>query len=266
MQRIKFYLAVYAQILKMTLSLFLEYRFNLLIQGLFMVVYEMGMFFLIQVIFLKTNAIAGWSKDEVLLMLAMYMFIWGFVEFLFFDGLRRFTYVGVKNGEADKFLTKPLRPELLISFSSPVPAVLPHQLLSFAFLLFQISRLSSSITIVGAVLFIIFSVFSIIIAYLVDSTYSTFAFHVTKSTEMLRMVQTISDSSAYPLSIFPQFVQPILLSIVPIGFMSYIPASFLIGKGSWQLGVWTVAFMIIMFGVNKLAWKIGWQKYTSASS
>ena len=266
MQRLWYYFKIYGQILKMTGSIMASYRFNMVIQGLFMIVFIAGQYLILQAMFLKTPVVGGWSKDEVLLLFSVFVFTWGCTEFFFFDALRRFTYIGVRLGDADRFLTKPLSAQLMISMGSPVPAVIPQQIVAFILFTLQFQKLAHLITPWSIFLFLFFSVISLIITYLVDATYATLAFHVDQSTEALRLVQTLSDTAQYPLSVYPKAIQPFLFSVIPLAYMSYLQTSFLLQKGSWGFAALAFSVLIIMFVVNRFAWHIGWKKYTSASS
>lgn len=74
-------------------------------------------------------------------------------------------------------------------------------------------------------------------------------------------------ASQYPLTIYPGWLRTLLLSILPVGFINYIPIRFLLGKGGswWSLAASPVA-AAAAFLVAYSFWSLGHRHYHSAGS
>ncbi len=262
----KKYPRIYFQILRMTAALMMTYRLNLLVQGSFMIVYLLGFLFLINIVFSKTQSLGGWTRDEVILLFSVYTLIWGIIESFFFEGLRQFSISGVKNGDLDKVLTKPVNAQLLISFSTPNPATTPHEVFVAVLFIHQLFILHGQLYPANVLVATFAGFCSMGILFFLYSSYATLAFHFTNSSQALRALETISDNAQYPTKIYPQWLQPFLFSLIPIAFLGYVPTSFLLGRGDWKLLWITIGVLIGSFFINQFAWESGLKKYSSASS
>jgi ABC-2 type transport system permease protein len=263
---LKKYFTIYTQIMKMMIGLVFTYRLNVFTQGIFTVVYMLGLLFLIEAIFLRTPSLGGWSKDEIILMYGTFTFMWGWIALLFFDGFRRFCVSGVRAGELDAFLTKPANTEFLVGFSFPDISIVPHQLFAFTVMTHQIMTLHLYANFINFALFFFFFVIAFFTLYFIFGIYASSTFYLTNSAQLLRMAENLSDHSQYPTTIYPQMLQPILYSILPTALLGYVPASFLLGRGSWQLAAGMIALLVISIHLNHFFWERGLRNYSSASS
>jgi ABC-2 type transport system permease protein len=247
-------------------GLITAYRLNLLTQGTFTIVYMLGLLFLIQAIFLKTPTLGGWTKDEIILMYGVFTLMWGWIALLFFDGFRRFCISGVRAGNLDIFLTKPANTEFLVGFSFPDISIVPHLFFAFYVMMYQIIKLQLYMNIGQVFLFIFFFILCFFILYFVFGIYASTAFYVTNAAQLLRMAENLSDHSQYPTKIYPQMLQPVLYSLLPTALLGYVPTSFLLGRGSWQLALSMIALLIVSMVINHRFWRHGLRQYASASS
>jgi ABC-2 type transport system permease protein len=262
----KKHLRIYYHILKFNIQLLLEYRLNALVQALFAFVFFIGLVLILEVVFSKTKSLGGWNKSEMLLLLGITTTIWGVVETLFFDGLRRLMMSGISTGEMDTILTKPVNPQFLATFSHFNVGQAFHPFGMLFFTLYWCWQLSSAFTLLSVLSFLILVPVCLAILYLVFSTYATFSFFMTRSSQIIRSMQTLTDHSQYPTSIYPKSIQFGLTVIAPVTFVGYIPTLFLLNKGNLGLFVFTCLFACLVFVINQFAWKYSLRHYSSASS
>jgi ABC-2 type transport system permease protein len=265
-QAFKKYGRVYKQIIHMMVALMMTYRLNVVIQGLFSVVYTLGLLFLLEVIFLKTPTLGHWDKDQIFLLFGNFSFMWSLILLFFYEGSRRFCISGVRSGELDTYLTKPVNTQFLVACSFPDITVLPQLLFSLAVLFYEFTKQQLYINSAHLVLFGFFFFVCFIALYFILGIYASLTFFMTNSVQLFRSVENFSDHSQYPTSVYPQILQPLLYSLIPAGLLGYIPTSFLIGKGSWHLGLGAIFVLLISIFINHYSWKHGLRQYSSASS
>jgi ABC-2 type transport system permease protein len=75
----------------------------------------------------------------------------------------------------------------------------------------------------------------------------------------------------YPLNIYPWILQLIFTFLIPIGFISYYPASEFLGKESGfhiplSMALWTPVVGIVCFIISQFIFSIGMKKYESSGS
>jgi ABC-2 type transport system permease protein len=76
----------------------------------------------------------------------------------------------------------------------------------------------------------------------------------------------------YPLSIYPYIIQALFTFLIPVGFISFYPATEFLGKSSGglqlplSLALWTPAIGIVCFLLAQWVFRIGMKSYESAGS
>lgn len=74
-------------------------------------------------------------------------------------------------------------------------------------------------------------------------------------------------ASQYPHTIFPRWLRALLVSVLPVGFINYVPVRFLLGKGGtwWSLAASPVVAVLICLAAYSL-WSLGHRHYHSTGS
>jgi ABC-2 type transport system permease protein len=96
---------------------------------------------------------------------------------------------------------------------------------------------------------------------------STTAFWTGSSRSAVWLFFRLSDFRKYPFEIFALTIQILLVTLVPIAFASYFPASFLLGKEGFE--TWKLATLLVGPVFYLLAyrfWLFGLSKYSSTGS
>lgn len=262
---IKKYARIYAKIFTFTLQSKMSYRFNFFVELFYGPAYVGVMYLVLRLAFARTTTLGGLTVDEGILLFCVYHLIYLLGILFFFMGFRHFLWQGIRQGQVDFVLTKPVNPQFLISFSHPEVQQLPLVVSIFLLFVHQIFRLPS-LPAMNYLHFIILFVIGLVSVYFSVSTYSTLGFFVTRAQQIIEFYDKISDNSQYPTSIYPTWFQAIAVSFIPIAFFGYIPTLFLLGRGSLQLFLLPIIFLIIMIPLNQLAWRFGLRHYSSASS
>ena len=266
LRNLKHYWRVYKQIIRFHISLLLEYRLNALVHSLYGFAFMVGVYFGIFVAFTQTETIGGFNQAEIVFMYMTSLFLWSILEATCFVGFRRFMIEDVATGEFDKLLLKPLIPQVLVGISRPDITGFIYTIVTFVLFVWVGFPFFAAASIFEIAAFIIFFIIGLIIHINIFSTYATMAFHMTRSSQIIRTLQSVSDQSFYPPQIYPSVVQFVLFSFVPSAYAAYIPVSILLEKTNLIHIAIACVFLVVILLINRFAWYIGLQRYSSASS
>lgn len=264
--KLKRYLHIYRHILIITFKYMLEYRLNFLVRSLHSIFYVGMLLVITLVIYQQTTTLGGWAKNEALLLFSLVHVTYGVQSFLFMRGMEEFMRLRVKSGDYDLDLVKPVHHQFMALFRKPWVDSFVFSCLMVAMFVRQALILQTQISWLSLGMFVLNYLMCLGIWYLVLSSYATISFYITDAQQVMYFIEKASDFAQYPLSIFPQGVQRVLFSVLPLAFVSYIPSSILLNKAQPKLWLITVGMLIISYLINQLTWKEGLKRYSSASS
>ncbi len=101
---------------------------------------------------------------------------------------------------------------------------------------------------------------------------SSVSFWTKRSTSLIGFTLNLLErTTMYPLSIYPFALQMIFTFLIPIGFISFYPASEFLGQSSgfhipFSMAVWSPIVGAVFFLISQMIFNIGMRKYESAGS
>jgi ABC-2 type transport system permease protein len=218
----------------------------------------------------RFRSMAGWNQGEVFFIYTLRLLAHGCYCLLFHNvqGLSR----NVRRGDFDRVLLRPLNPLLqLITWEYDPAGIgdlglgliclgLANRLLEFHWTPPAIAFLF--LVVAGGCL-IELSLFLFV---------NTLAFWVIEAGRLSWLVITFSDNFAlYPLNIYNAALQFVLTFLVPVGFMSYYPATAFLNRTGDTLFTPIFAYLTPLVGLVLLAavyafWQVGINRYQSTGS
>ena len=92
-------------------------------------------------------------------------------------------------------------------------------------------------------------------------------FWLMDSVPVTRVVFEMHEFAKYPLTIYPRFIGVLLTAVIPYGFASFFPATFLLGRDSNPLLAWGAPLVAAVLMVIGLAvWRFGLRHYSSTGT
>ena len=244
----------------------MEYRADFLL-GLigFILVQGVGIVF-IGLVFNSIPTLKGWSFYEIL-------FIYGFaqiprgIDHVFTDQLWIFSWKTIVQGEFDRYLVRPLNPLFQVIVERFQPDGFGEIIVGTMILVTSWSKLGLEITI-GRMIALIFVILCASVIYTaIKLAVTSIAFWVKFAQSYLYMAYQLSTFVKYPITIYPAWIRGVLTFIIPFAFTGYFPAAYILGKGSFLLGVvltFVVSFISIFIAYR--IWLIGIKRYESSGS
>jgi len=260
------YLKIYAHIFSFTLKSLMEFRLNFVAQLFYGPSYVLVLFSLLYLALSHQPNLGGWQKEEVILLFSVFHLLYTLCLFGFIKGVRHLLWDGLRTGEFDFVLTKPVNPQFLATFSRPE---LQHLLLFVGILVLftrQLLIFAPILSLIHILLFLFFSVVAIAGVYFSLTTYATLGFYITRGRQISEFFDKTCDFAEYPVPIFPDSLQLIFFTFIPIALFGYVPAAMLLGKASWVMALTSLITLTVFIIINQIAWKHALRRYSSASS
>lgn len=141
-------------------------------------------------------------------------------------------------GTFDAILVKPVGPWTYIVFSGLNIGYLGHILLALALMAWALTQVTADWSLLTALYFLgaLLSA-AMLVAALMTMIGATALIWV-RSNHFYAIFFGFWELARYPLNIFPGVLQLFMLTIAPLGFMSYVPVAVALGKDIVLLGGW----------------------------
>lgn len=254
---------IYKAIAANAISYEAQYRKDTIAKVFLNVIWIGMLFVLIEIIFANTEALAGWSKQSMYLLMIFWMLI-DEIDIAFFNEIKSIPDY-VTDGSFDKMLVKPANTLFLTTVNLRMKALyrLASELAAFVFVIIRFDFSFSPLQILfGALLFFC----GVIVMYSLRLILNTLAFwfyRISNINDLFYMVQSIGQ---YPLDILPRTLRILFLTLIPIGLTAYVPALAAFGKAPALLIIYTILFTAFLFFIATRFWRIAIKRYSSASS
>ncbi|GIW27370.1 MAG: ABC transporter permease [Meiothermus sp.] len=257
------YLRVLGRFWGTALAAELEYRGNFVLAALSSLGGAAGSLFGISLLYQGGYQPGGWRFEEALLVLAAFLMLDGLAFTLLSPNLNR-VVEQVQKGTLDFVLLKPLDSQFWLSFRTLSPWGLTDGLIGLAIWFYAGSRLQFAVLdyllgfgLLGVAFVMLYSLWFII------GSSSIWFVKVANATEVLRAVL---EAGRFPVQAFPAAYRFIFTFVVPVAFLTTVPAEAALGRltvANLGLAV-LIALGLLLF--SRAFWRFALRSYTSASS
>lgn len=242
----------------------MEFRSNFLLGITRQLLWLAIFLFTIEVIFANTDTLAGWSRPQVLVVLALSRLVEGLVDIVLTRNIADLPYL-VQTGKFDSHLLKPVPIQLYSAFHK-VNMYNLGNFLAGIILLAYATTLMEHINTVQWVVSALLVGLGITIYYSLLILAASLVFFTERLESLWGMMSLLTEPLTVPFDIFPRLPRLALTYLLPIAFLVFVPAQVLTGRLQiWQLPVAIVITAIFLLLAN-LAWRAGLRRYSSASS
>lgn len=257
------YLRVLVRFWGTALAAELEYRGNFVLAALSSLGGAVGSLFGISLLYQGGYQPGGWRFEEALLVLAAFLMLDGLAFTLLSPNLNR-VVEQVQKGTLDFVLLKPLDSQFWLSCRTLSPWGLSDGLIGLALWLYAGNRLQfgavnylTGLGLLGVAFVMLYSLWFII------GCSSIWFVKVANATEVLREVL---EAGRFPVQAFPAAYRFIFTFVVPVAFLTTVPAEAALGRLTLpNLGLAVLmALGLLLF--SRVFWRFALRSYTSASS
>ena len=241
----------------------MEYQLNLIVDAIAVVGNLLGSLLVMALLFAQGKQLGGWSWEAATVVLGVYTLLDGFSSCLLQPNLSKI--VGhVQNGTLDFVLLKPIDSQFWLSSRHCSPWGVPALLAGLALTLWGTWHSgwhTGSFVLGGALLvsgaLILYSLWFLLAALAI------WFVKVWNATEVLRFVLV---AGKYPISAYPAALRVLFTFVLPVAFLTTVPAEALLGEGSWHWALGSLLMAALFLFGTRLYWLFALRHYTSASS
>lgn len=262
-----FWLKLYRTLVTSSIRSHMQYKLNFILSSVLAALIQIAEFLMIAIVLNRFGAIQGWSLHEVGYLFGIMTLSKTLYRTLANDVHHLENYL--VSGDLDQLLTRPV-PVLFALMSQNFRLMFGEVLQGGFITLWAMSAMMSNgqITWVAIPYTLFIIVTGAVILYSIGLSTATFGFWITRINELQTLTEDSAGTAArYPLLIYPNWLRSFLLIVVPVGFVNYVPAMFIV-RG--ELGPW---ILLVIAGVAALClaaslkfWTYGISKYQSTGS
>lgn len=241
----------------------MEYRLNFVIATLTSLGNLGGSLFGLFLFYRTGYTFAGWPWEAALVVLGVFTLLQGFSSTFLAPNLSRIVR-HVREGTLDFVLLKPIRSQFWLSTHTLSPWGLPDIVFGGCIIEYAGKRLGLEIS--NYLFSVVPLLFGLVILYslwFMLAATSIWFVKIYNATEVLR---GLLEAGRYPIAAYPTAYRFFFTFIVPVTFLTTIPAEIILGRGqfTWLIGAAVLA--LALFLVSTWFWRFALRFYTSASS
>lgn len=244
----------------------LEYRASLLLGWSSQAFGYASAYAAIWLILARFEVLGGWRWPEMALLLGFHILSYSLGASLSFVQMRDMEGL-VQRGEFDALLVKPISPWAYLVFSGLNIGYGGHILLGLGMIVWALTLVHPA----WAAWTIPFALAALISAAMLVCSVMTMigatALIWGRSNYLYSIFFGFWQLARYPLNIFSGAIQVIMLTVMPLAFISYVPVASILGKDIPILGAWGPALTLVAgplsAGVAMLHWRYCVRHYQS---
>lgn len=248
-----------------SISAEMEYRLNFIMAALSSVMTLAGTVLMLYLFYRTGYEMGGWAWRDALAVVGAFTFLEGMQAAFMAPNRTRVTEY-VREGTLDFVLIKPVDSQFWLSVRSVSLWGVPNIVLGLAILVYVIVTRETPPTIVGVLLAALTLTLAVLVLYSIGYLLSTISIWYVKLYNITMAMQALVETGRYPIPAYPAAYQVFFTFILPVAFMTTVPAQFLTGRGTalWLLGAVAVCAALLLLSVA--FWRYALRYYTSASS
>ncbi|MFC4453209.1 ABC transporter permease [Deinococcus sonorensis] len=260
------YLRVTRVFLAATLSAGLEYRINFVAALLSSLGNSAVALLGLSLFYSRSGGgtLGGWSYPQALLVVGFFMLAQGFISVVLQPNLNKIAEA-IRTGTMDFTLLKPIDAQWSVSTRNLNLLRLGDVLVGVAILIWALLQLDG-VRLGGVLLSALLFFCALMSVYSVWFMLSTTAFWLVKTENITELFNGVFGAARFPVAAFPAPVQLALTFVIPVAFVTTVPAQAVTGSLSPTLGLLAPLIALLLFLGSRLFWRHALASYTSASS
>ena len=257
----------YWQVLKLfwstAIAAELEYRLNFAIAAFTSVANLVGSIFSLFLFYRTGYTFSGWSWQEAIIVLGFFTLLQGFSATFLAPNLNKIVEQ-IEKGTLDFVLLKPISSQFWLSTRVISPWGLPDLFFGIILIVYGGNQLGLSFT--DYLIALIPLCFGFIVLYSLWFILGATSIWFVKIYNVTEVLRGFLEAGRYPISAYPAVYRFFFTFIIPVAFLTTVPAQAMLGKTEivWLVGAGVLA--LILFLIAIAFWRFALRFYTSASS
>ena len=257
-------LVLFGMIFSISLRRSMAHRTNLVFEGLVSVTSVVAGLLVLAVIFSETETLAGWSRGDVVVLLGTYHIVSGILWTCIEPNVAWFRNQ-VTEGKLDDILLKPVSSLFLTSLGSCAPWSLFQVVVGMAVVVVGCSLITPAPHVSNGLCWLLLMAVAVVLTWSSRVLLACLALWAPGFQPEV-LYQAAWQFGRYPVAIYPAAIRGVLTWVIPIAFITSLPAQALTRGVShvWIVGSLTAAGCSVVMVCQ--IWAAGLRRYTSATS
>jgi len=259
------YVRLYRLFLVQRLKVLMEYRMNFFIGAFSTVLVQGAGLAMVLVVMSQVPDINGWTLNEILLIYGL-LTLSKSINHMFADNLWTIGRNYIRTGGFDRFLVRPIDPLFHLLADRFCHDGIGYFVVGLTLITHAVIALSIPITFLNILYLIVASLSGGLIFVALNLITAVSSFWVVESIPVTRSVFEMHEFAKFPLTIYPKAIDVLLTWLIPYGFASFYPASYLLGREIGPLAWLGLPIAIVLLFLGYRFWVFGLRHYTSTGT
>lgn len=243
----------------------MEYKFNFIVGGSFELIWMIMYLVFIDVLFLHTESINGWNKYQMLMLTFQGALMDSIFTFSIVPGLKRLPEM-INTGTLDFILLKPVNKRFQISCHEWDIPQIKNIIINIFGITYCMKNLNNKITTIKFALYLLLSINGFFMIYSIMFLLMTLAFWFMRMDIVMGIGSELITIGNKPISIYPNFIQKILIYILPILICFNFPVLYLMSGLKIYFIVYSLFSGMLLFIISNWIFYRGLRRYIGAGS
>ncbi len=259
------YASLYWYFLIQRFKILMEYRVNFLIGASSTFFLQASSLLAIWVVMSQIPSLNGWTFDEVILVYGLVTLAKS-INHMFADNLWTIGRQYIRTGGFDRFLMRPIDPLFHLLADRFCHDGMGNFLIGAALVIKASSALHIPWTLANFVYLVVAVLSGGFIFIALNLITCVSSFWIMDSVPVTRVIFDNHLFAQYPLSIYPKAIGIWLTWLIPYGFASFYPASYLLGRDVGPLAFLGPVIAVILMFLGYRFWLFGLKHYAGTGS
>ncbi|THF74082.1 ABC transporter permease [Cohnella fermenti] len=260
-------IALFGKLIQLLIKEKMAYRGDFLLSAFAQIVSYGGEYIVIWLFMKRFPLLAGWTWPEIALLYSFGLLTYAIGASFSFVQMRELEGQ-VRQGTFDNLLIKPINPYFYLISRGFNLAYVAHITISGAVLIWAIGQLNVQWTLLNWAYVLLAVVSGAMIQAGLLTAIGAATFLWVRAGFLFTIFFRLKEFISYPLPLFGTFIQLLLTIGVPLAFVNFYPAAFLLAHDSAPLPGWAMwlAPLVgpLVYGLGYLLWTSGANKYQGA--
>lgn len=240
----------------------IEYRVNFFLRATIELSYLILSVVMFDVIYMNVTDIAGWTKNEMLLLVLITNYLDSIITFLFNAGLSEIPKM-INEGTMDFLMIKPVNKRFYLTFRKFELSQLINIIINICFSSYVIHDMNISITLGKFVVFMLLLFIGVFIMYNIFFFVMIMSFWTVKIDIGISLFYQLFHVGNKPADIFTKGIKCILIYIIPVLVAFNFPVQYLVGKLEMSKMITAGIVAMVLFVATNVFFKCSLKKYSS---
>ncbi len=241
----------------------MEYRINFLVATLSSLGGMGGGLFSLFLFYRTGYTFNGWQWEESLVVLSIFTIMEGFSSTFLAPNLNKIVQQ-VQQGTLDFVLLKPISSQFWLSTRSFSLWGIPDLVTGMILLFYASNKLG--LTLINYLMGALPLLFGLIILYSLWFILGATSIWFVKVYNVTEILRGLLEAGRYPMVAYPVAYRFFFTFIVPVAFLTNVPAEMILGRGNLVSVIGAGILAIALFFISTRFWRFALRFYTSASS